>query len=443
LEESLAVAPRLDFAAPRAESFQAGRANPPPDRVEGVHGRSRARPSPPRQANPAEVLNYVWGDTMKRTRYFVAACLLAFSVQAKADGWVTDDINDILGKVRTMFTTITGDVKDTAQDFKRQLTSLTNNGATVKETVDDAFAFLEHRRTPFLDFVNGGSVRCGQGSPCFEFRGELEDFVQDVADLRDRFPHIDRHGLGDGTLFIDIIDHLPPLALFSLYEILQRVPNWQDIPQNMADLYDEIGDPDVFSLELPGTSHAAAESVASVTLKAASAGGQGTFGAPVAKTDVFCSKGKQPKVDPVRMNRLKGFFSMLKSVLDGASEWMPDKKTIVAAGEGTDFKMPTQATLKTVAGIIEVVFGFVDAHRANLDLCKKIESDIAARTPLFEYRTAAGNKKAYWVVKGIIKAQGNFAPKAESLLDEAGNLHRNYRWVDAYNKICDAYAAIL
>jgi hypothetical protein len=376
---------------------------------------------------------------MKSTRYLLAIGLLAFAVQARAD-WAGTDIDDILAKVRSMFTTVTGDVKDTAQDFKRQLTSLLQRGATLKETVEDDLDLLQHRRTPFLDFVNGGSGRCGQGSPCFDFRADLDDFVLDMADLKSRFPQIAKHGLADGTLLVDIIDHLPPLALFGLYEIFQRIPDWQDVPQNLADLYDEIGDPEAFSSELPGASPATAASVARVTVKAG--GGQDSFGPPGTKTDTFCSNGKQPKVDTVRLNRLKASFSALKNMLNGVSEYVPDKRTVVIAGEGTDAPNYLKPTLKLIANVIETIFAFVDAHRANLDACKKIETDVAQCTPLLEYRTSAGNKKAYWVVKGIIQAQGNFSPKADSLLVDAGSFHKNYRWQDAYKRICDAYAAI-
>jgi hypothetical protein len=377
---------------------------------------------------------------MKYMRYALAISLLAFAVQVEAADWVADDINDILTKVRSMFTTISGDVKDTAADLKRQLTSLQQQGDTMKETVDDILEFLQHRRGPFLDFVNGGGGRCGQGSPCFDFRADLEDFVLDMADLKSKFPQIEKHGLGDGQLLADIIEYVPPLALFGLYEIFQRIPDWQDIPQNLADLYDEIGDPDAFSSELPGPSTALVH-VAGITTK--SGGGQANFGAsPETNTDIFCSKGKQPKMDTVHLNRVKAGFFWSKSLLNGIAEYVPDEKTVVLGGEGTNVHIPVQATMKAAANVIESIFASVDAYRANLDVCKKIETDIAGRTQLLEYRTAAGNKKAYWVVKGIILAQGNFSPTAESLLTEAGNLHRNYNWQGAYNKICDAYAAI-
>ncbi len=378
---------------------------------------------------------------MKYMRYVLAMGLLSFAVQAgAATGWLDDDINDILTKVRSMFTTISGDVKDTAADLKRQLTSLQQKGDTVKETAEDVLDLLQHRRTPFLDFVSGGSARCGQGSPCANFRLDMENFVLDIADLKSRFPQIERHGLDNGEVLADIIDHLPPLALFGLYEILQRVPSWQDIPQNLSDLYDEIGDPDAFSSELPGASSAAAASVPSIIVKAG--GGQANFGSPETKTDIFCSQGKQPKWDTVRLNRFKAGFVWVKNMLDGTSEFAPETVEVTLVGEGGSVPVPIKGIMKTVASVIDSIFASVDAHRANLDLCKKIETDVAQCTPLLEYRTSAGNKKAYWVVKGIIHAQGDFSPAADSLLTEAGSLHRNYMWQAAYGKICDAYAAI-
>ena len=47
--------------------------------------------------------------------------------------------------------------------------------------------------------------------------------------------------------------------------------------------------------------------------------------------------------------------------------------------------------------------GESQSGRANL--CKKIETTIATRAPLVEYRTAAGNKKAYRVVRGVMQAR--------------------------------------
>ena len=377
---------------------------------------------------------------MKSMRYILALCLVASALEARAEGWLDSDISDILSKVKSIYNEVSGDVSDTAQDFKRQLTSLQQKGASVKETVEDSLDLVQHRRTPFLDFVNGGSVRCGQGSACAQFRAALEDFVLDVADLKTRFPQIEKHGLGDGTILVDVIEHLPPLALFGIHEALQRVPDWQDVPQNLADLYDEIDDPDAFSLELPAPS--AATLASAMTRIAGPAGGQGAFGAAGTKTDVFCSKGKQPKWDTVRLNRLKAFFALIKGIFDTASEYAPDWYPVTVAGEGAAVPIPLKGVFKGVADAVDSIVATVDAHRANLGVCKQIETDVAQCTKLLEYRTPAGNKKAYWVVKGIIHAQGDFSPAADALLTEAGGFHRRFLWQQAYQKICDAYAAV-
>ena len=377
---------------------------------------------------------------MKCVRYLLAIGLLAFAVQAKA-GWLDDTVDEVINKVRDVWHIVTGDVKDTAQDLKRQLTSLTQKGDTVKESVEDALDLITHRRTPFLDFVHGGNGRCGPGSACMDFRLDLENFVLDMADLRTKFPQIEKHGLGDGTILVEVIDHLPPIVLFGVYEIFQRIPDWQDTPQRLADLYDEIGDPDVFSEEPLGASTATAATVVSVSVKGP-AGGQGSFGAPLTKLDIFCSKGKQLRNDPVRLNRVRAGWTWVKNILDGGAELIPDEITAVVIGEGASVPIPLKGFVKLSAAVIDSIFASVDAHRSNLELCKKIEADVAQQTQLVEYRTAAGNKKAYWVVKGIIQAQGNFQPPADSLLTEAGNLHRNFMWQAAYRKICDAYAAI-
>jgi len=377
---------------------------------------------------------------MKYTRYFLVMCLLAFAAQAKAD-WVSSDITDIINNVKAIYYEVTGNVKDTAQDLKRQLTLLQQQGDTVKETVDDALELLQHRRTPFLDFVNGGAGRCGQGSSCWSFRTDLEDFILDFADLRNRFPQIEQNGFGDGEVAADAIDHMPPLVLFGVYEIMQRVPNWQDVPANLADLADEIGDPDAFSLELPGGNLAAAATLATSRALSASP----LFEPPLTKTDIFCSKGKQPRWDTVRLNRLKAFFVLIKGIFDDGSEYAPDWYPIEVVGEGAAIPVPLKGVFKGVADGIDAILAAVDAHRSNLGVCRQIETDVAQRVDLVEYRTAGGVRKAYWAVYGVLRAQlANGADEATATgrMTAAASLIRASRWYDAYHKICDAYAAL-
>jgi hypothetical protein len=335
-----------------------------------------------------------------------------------------------------------GDVKDTAADLKRQLTSLTEKGQTLKDTVDDVLEFLRHRRTPFQDFVNGGAGRCANGSPCYEFRADLKAFVFDMADLRTRYAQIDRNGFGDGQFLAAFVDIMPPIALFGLYEIFQRVPNWQGIPLDLADLHDEMDDEDAFASE-SAERNAAVIKTSQTRALAPSPAGQWVFGLPVTKTDAFCAKGKLAKMDNVRLNRVKAGFFWTKSAFSAISEYAPEDKVVTLAGEGTSTHLPLRAILKSIPAVIESIFASVDAFRANLDECKKTEADVAQRAPLYEYRTSAGNKKAYWVVRGIIDGRRLYAPAAEDLLTEAANLHRLNRWQAAYDKICDAYAKLI
>ncbi|HEY2862600.1 MAG TPA: hypothetical protein VGK37_03120 [Casimicrobiaceae bacterium] len=95
-------------------------------------------------------------------RHLLAMCLLLFAAQAQADGWLDNDINDMLSKVRAIYSEVTGDVKDAAQDLVGQLGRRT---ATLTDTVDDLLTWLEHRRTPFLDFASTLPVGAARARP--------------------------------------------------------------------------------------------------------------------------------------------------------------------------------------------------------------------------------------------------------------------------------------
>jgi len=368
---------------------------------------------------------------MKRTRYLLALCLLAFSLQAKAD-WVSTDITNVVNYVTDMWNVVMGNVKDTAQDLKRQLVQLQQQGDTVKETVDDTLELLQHRRGPFQDFVNGGAGRCGAGSPCGDFRNDLKSFVLDMAALQQWFPQIQKSGLGNGQHLADIIDHTPPLALFAPYEVLQRVPGWQEIPTQLGYLYDEIGDADAFSFEALGPGQVAPNS-----------GAAGAFDAPQNRTDAFCSKGKQPKWDTVRLNRVKATLFVLKNTLDGLSEFTDAYIEIELAGEGGSVPLVVKGVAKTVANNIESIFDAVDAHRANLDVCRQIEADVAEGSPLIQYQTRDGVAHAYWVVQGILDYRtqnGILETKALSYFHDAKALAHRGLWKNAFAQIHNAYA---
>ncbi len=376
---------------------------------------------------------------MTRTRCLVAMALLMFAVQARA--FTVDDIYDY---VTDIWDIVTGDVKSTSADLKQQLDLAKSKGTTVREAVQDGMEYVQQRRGAFLAFVDGHGARCGEGSPCMNFRLDLENFVLDMAELKTRFPQVEKQGLGDGGNLAEVIDRLPPVVLFGLHQTLDKVPGWQQMPQNLADLHDEVDDPDAFSDEpLDGAiaSKIAGERYLAADVRSRPAAPQASFGVPGTRLDFFCSAGKRLGTDPVRFNRVRATWTWMSKLLDGSSELVPEAMMVVVAGEGTEVPNPLKGIMKLTASVIESIFASVDAYRANLELCSKIESDVAACTPLKEYRTKAGVLKTYWTVIGVMHANDESPDAAvDAALDEAGRAFSKARYQDAYRKVCDAYA---
>jgi hypothetical protein len=287
------------------------------------------------------------------------------------------------------------------------------------------------------------SGRCGQGSSCAQFRADLKSFALDIADLKQRFPVIEQHGLGDTPVFADATDILPPFVLFGLYEILQHVPDWQDLPADLAQIFDEIGDPEVFSSG--GLSAQAAVASARTGINAV-AHGTAYFGPPKTRADRFCSQGKEPLVDDVRINEMKSVLVRWKNRFDSFSEYPPDEAMVSLVGEGGGaVKIPLGAIFTTVSNIIDSIGNAVETYRADLEVCKKIETDVAQCTPLVEYRTPKGNVTAYWVVAGVMNRAsliGSDKTTAISYLNQAGAEYHNSNWRQAYADICKAYGTL-
>ena len=103
--------------------------------------------------------------------------------------------------------------------------------------------------------------------------------------------------------------------------------------------------------------------------------------------------------------------------------------------------------MKSASKVIESIFASVDAHRANLDLCKQIETDVAQLAVLVDYRTPERVKTAYWVVKGVMargSMKGVDQTRANTRLDNAGRLYGQSTpdYIGAYSEISAAYQAL-
>ena len=378
---------------------------------------------------------------MKTARHVLAIILLAFATNVQAAGeWLTDDINDILSKVRSIFTTVTGNIKDAADDL---VEFKSKRSDAMRDNIDDFRDWIENRKTPLRDFVSGGPGRCGAGSPCARFRTELRTFALQMAELKDRFPVIQEAGLGDTTLLADMVKILPPFVLFGIHEFLNRIPGWQDLPVELADIYDEIGDAEAFSTVRDSSAQFAAASIAS-DRKAAQAAGWGKFETPLER---FCSRGKEPRVnsDNVRFNRVQALLNQFKFHFDTASEFPDDKADFTLAGFGTSIKIPTKAFLKLISNTVDAVRDLHGTYRANLAECAAIEADLAGNVKLVKYRTKEGSRQAAAVVQGVLNRPSLAAVdkrNANAWLSQARQKANASDWKGAYNALCEAYNAI-
>ena len=384
---------------------------------------------------------------MKYARYLLASCLLCLSIQAKAvDCSTVDTTSWSTDSIQCVFQEIFGDVKTMATNFVGQINVLEQHSAMVVNTVQDTLQFVDSIGVPFQSFLfadpqNPGTVRCDQGSPCSQFRTDLENFVLDMGALAPSFPQVASSGLGHGQLLAQLISVTPPFALFGPYQVLQRVPGWQNVPMELGYLHDAIGNSDVFSGVLP--------SVAKSEV-AGKAAGAVSFDIPPLGTDAFCVVnlgGLALNFDEVQYNRIKVALDILKTGLNTTADYLPDEQTAVVAGEGASVPDTPKAVVETVPNVLDAILTAVDLYRSNLEVCAGIEKDVAERSKLVDYRNAAGVTKAYWEVEGVLAREKVLDPfrsnaAAVALMHGAHYFAAERNWAQAFKAICDAYAAI-
>ena len=376
---------------------------------------------------------------MNAARHFLAIGLLTLAMPVHA-AWDDNNISDILNKVTTIFNTIIGNVKGAADDLIELKNKRTD---AMRDGIDDFRDWFENRKTPLRDFVSGGQGRCGTGSACAQFRTDLRTFALQMSELKDRFPVVQEAGLGDTTLFADMVKILPPFVLFGIHEFLNRIPGWQDLPVVLADIFDEIDDAEAFSTVRDSSAQVTTASVTS-GMKTVQAAGWGKFETPLEK---FCVKGKEPNVkgDNVRFHRVQAILNQFKIHFDTASEFPDDKADFTLGGFGTSIKIPTKAFLKLISNTVDAVRDLHATHRANLAECAAIEADVADCVPLVKYRTRAGSREAAAVVQGVLNrsslAEVN-KKAANGLLTQAKQWALISDWKAAYSLLCQAYDAI-
>jgi hypothetical protein len=378
-------------------------------------------------------------------RYLLAMCLLLVSVQAKAC-WEfinpTECDPDVLTVIDGANAILDGNIPDVAKDLKRQLNELVENGQLVKEVVPTLLEMIQKKRLSILAFA-GPKLACASGTDCADFRGRLRNFGDDLAALTDRFPMLERAGVGDGSRLQDIVDRTPPFLLYFLHEAMDKIPDWEFIPSDLAQIFDEVGDPDAFTSDWrPSHSSGSQAGLKRATMLKAGA------------ADAFCSNKKghvfSPLVDKVQLNRWKAGLTATKLVVGGFAEFLPDEIGVEVAGEGVcNLKIPPAPWMKAIASAVEATSVFLDTFQANLEFCRArndaIENHLAGRVKLAKYRTEVGNDAAYELLSTLIdKAELNnqSVASARSALRIAQDYRNVRKWGQAFDYMATAYSRI-
>jgi len=349
--------------------------------------------------------------------------------------WLPDSpnkIDEITQNVIDIKNNVGGDARDVAKDVKEQLNKLRGKGVMVKESVEDILIWLQTREVPYRDFVGElGSERCNFTTKCYQFKTELSDFFIEIANQGINFPVIKKVGL-DGSRAENTIMNTPPIILFALYEVMNRIPDWREMPANLQSIFDEIDYPDAFSLRL--------EKIADNIKKTPS--------------QRFCDNWERRvdnEMDPVRLNRIELYVYRSRQSLALFNKLMHETVGVTLVGEGNESVIPNP--LRAYISIAEVVFDVVQrgvqTFRDNLNVCRakrrEIEMQVAQCIELVDFTLPSKRDDVYLLVQTKVEnAADEFVPVSHSqrYLGKAESFRAKGQWKLAYRMICKAYQKI-
>jgi hypothetical protein len=383
---------------------------------------------------------------MKKLSVIICFSLVFLSNQAAMAAWDDTKVDNIIQNVKDVKEEVvgTGNVKVVADDLRQQLNELVAKGLILQESVEDFLTWLLTRQGPYRVFVGSASPRCQSSTPCGQFREDLKSFFLETADQRHNFPAIEKAGLGDGSRAAAIVENTLPIILFGLYEVLNRVPDWKEMPAKIQSIFDEIGDPDVFSIRLEENEESAASSRSLTTAMLSDK----------TPTQRFCDRWEKrvdKEMDQVRLNRIEFFVYYLRQILGYVESLTSETIGACVVGEGTETVIPNplKAQLKSLELIFDVIQRGAQTFRDNLGVCRKqrreIELQVAQCIELVDFILPSKRDDVYLLVQTKVEnAASEFVPvtNAERSLAVAERFRRENKWKQAYLKLCDAYRQI-
>ncbi len=381
---------------------------------------------------------------------FLALSLLV-SLPAMALPWNDDNKKDLLDDVKDIKKEVIGadgNLKKVSTDLREQLDDLVSRGVILRESVHDFLTWLKEREGPYRAFVYPDGVtsgpRCGFNTVCAQFRIDLSSFFWELGDQRFNFPIIEKGGFGDGSRAVKIVNNTPPIILFGIYEALSRTPDWRDAPANLQSIFDEIGDPDIFSLRLQEEQTGNTASLLATTRAFSDE----------TPTQRFCRRWEKrvdKELDPIRLNRIEYWVFYIRQVVDLIATLTSETVGGTIVGEGSETVVPNP--LKAQAKVMTISFDLIQKAaqtlRDNLGVCRaqrrEIELQVAQCLQIADFVMPSKRDDVYFLVQTKIEnAESESVPVRESRssLKAAERARDREDWKRAYLKLCDAYRAI-
>lgn len=405
-------------------------------------------------------------------RFFALLIALVLSAPAVA-GWtgcrifdtnnncVDYDIADIFSDVAKA-NSVLNDNKPVMLQFLDQRTHWTpfaNNSQLITDAIEDIFTKLPQARERYMAFI--GAPKCAAGSACYNFQTDLVIFFDELDGLKTQFPALRRAGLQSSGAIEAAIMNTPPFVLYAMYRAQESIPDWQKLPSDLKDIYDELDDPEIFELDLDSPA-AAADTRASSPARIS---GPSAYPDPT-PTEKFCDAradrldgidpdGRRIGADQVRVNRIILTVTLLTDIWKFALDQVPDDVDIGVSlvGEGGTLGIPSAVFtwyFKIVPLASESILKAIEVHHKNLELCRsryqEVEGRLASCGYFAEFALDAPARDDYYQLVqrrfDMAQAAGIAFSKSEFLRDKSLVKLKGGQYRQAFESLCESYQYI-
>lgn len=386
------------------------------------------------------------------------------------DGNCVDyEIGDIFSNVKEANNNLNGLKNNTVlKDFRLQREVwLPYKGKTplMADGVQDILERLPALRDEFIEFIGSREDKCSFGSNCYSFRDDLIALFTGLNSLKSKFPAFEKAGLVDTDISERAIVATPPFILFGMYKVMGRVPGWRDLPSDLSDIFDEMDDPEIFSLNLFDNNSEAGDINLFASMNASAdipAVRDST------KTQRFCARradkfdgvgrglnGNRDGWDQIRVNRIILVVTLFSDIYKHALDQVPDDIDLGVAilGEGATLGIPSALFtfyFEAVPLAIESILKAVDVYHKNIGLCKDRFSEIESRLSSCKYYTdfvldGTAQGEYYRLVERRFEMADEAMishRKANALFDKSVRQLGEERYLKAFKSLCKSYSSI-